>query len=195
MSSVDLERPVIHVTAVAAVSGGRSCGGGAVAVPASDVRKSAEFYRRVFGFRIPSTWRGASFGSSYSATVLVAGDGRTELWLQARGDRPAQTRRWAFAVTNLEQVRAAVWELGVKVARDSGDPDHIFRRRRGASLYVLDPDGNEIELVETSTIVSRTRPQRGLAAFFGPWCGQNSKPAPITQVESFCFTPGGGSRS
>jgi catechol-2,3-dioxygenase len=51
-------------------------------------------------------------------------------------------------LSDLDAVRAQVWTLGVKVAHDSGEPDHIFRRRGGASLYVHDPDGNEIELVE-----------------------------------------------
>jgi catechol 2,3-dioxygenase-like lactoylglutathione lyase family enzyme len=193
MSSVDHERPVIRVTSVAGVPGCRE-GGGAVVVPVRDVGKSVEFYRRVFGFRTPPTRRGASAAASVTGPVPVAAHERAELWLQPRGERPVQPRRWTFTVTNLDDVREKVWELGVKIARDSGDPDHIFRRRGGGSLYVHDPDGNEIELVET-TAACRDRPQRGLAAFFGPWSAQSSKPAPTTQAVSFVFTPGGGSRS
>ena len=190
MTSVDEERPVIRVNAVAAVSCWRSCGGGPVVMPVNDVRKSVEFYRRVFGFRPPSMSRGAGFDSS-SASVPLASDGHAELLLRPRGAWPAPPQRWTFAVKNLEDVREKVWELGVKVARDSGEPDHIFRRRGGASLYVLDPDGNEIELVETTATVVRDKPKGGLAAVF--WA-RSSKPAATAPAATF-FGPGGGSRS
>lgn len=151
MTPAELELPVIRINAFAAWSGvhdpdmpRRNLG--QLVVPVSDVRNSAEFYRRVFGFRPRPARGGVGAGS-----LLLAADGLTELLLRPRctvPDEAAQTRRWAFAVTNLEQVREKVWDLGVKVARDSGEPDHIFRRRGRASLYVRDPDGNEIELVE-----------------------------------------------
>jgi hypothetical protein len=72
------------------------------------------------------------------------------LVLHAAPTSPQSTllRRWAFVVENLDEVRARVWDLGVRVARDSGAPDHIYRRLAGASLYVHDRDCNEIELVE-----------------------------------------------
>jgi hypothetical protein len=51
-------------------------------------------------------------------------------------------------VDDLDRVRAAIWDLGVKVAGDNGEPDHIRRWVNGRSLVVRDPDGNTIELVE-----------------------------------------------
>ena len=48
----------------------------------------------------------------------------------------------------IDDVRGRLWDLGVKVARDSGAPDHIYRRPSGSSVYIRDRDGNEIELVE-----------------------------------------------
>ncbi|HET7132344.1 MAG TPA: VOC family protein [Gammaproteobacteria bacterium] len=138
-------RPVIHVNAIAApdapregaLPGGRE----PLAVPAKDLRKSTDFYRRVFGF-----WPRPRTGGG---PLLLAGHDGLELKLEPRAaSAGAGLRRCTFVVSDLDTVREQVWDLGVKVARDSGEPDHIFRRRGRASLYVHDPDGNEIELVE-----------------------------------------------
>lgn len=176
MTAVELERSAILVDAVAEWSG--THGGdtpprrdvGPLVVPVGDLGKSVEFYRRVFGFRPRSTWHGPSFGPLTPGSLRLAAPGRAELWLRPRctaPDEAAQNRRWAFVVTNLEEVREKVWDLGVKVARDSGEPDHVFRRRGGASLYVRDPDGNEIELVERN---SDERSRRGLPPIVGAIC-------------------------
>ena len=156
MTAVELELPVILVNAIADSSGPYGAHTprrdlGRLVLPVRDLRKSAEFYRRVFGFRPRSTWRGFRSDASASGLLTLVANRRAELCLRQRSTAPAgphQHRRWAFVVTDLEDVREKVWELGVKVARDSGEPDHIFRQRGGASLYVLDPDGNEIELVQ-----------------------------------------------
>jgi len=173
MTAVELERSAILVDAVAEWSGRH--GGdtpprrdvGPLVVPVGDLGKSVEFYRRVFGFRPRSTWRGPSFGPLTPGSLRLAARGRAELWLRPRctaPDEAAQNRRWAFVVTNLEEVREKVWDLGVKVARDSGEPDHIFRRGGRASLYVRDPDGNEIELVEMNC---GEQPRRALPQLVG----------------------------
>jgi catechol 2,3-dioxygenase-like lactoylglutathione lyase family enzyme len=132
-------------------------GAGQINASVRNLRRSIEFYGRVFGF---ST---AAIHGARGVAVMKA-TARAELVLRERRDGlpgPVRSlRRWGFVVTNLDRVRQAVWEFGVHVARDSGEPDHIFRWSNRRSLYVHDPDGNEIELVEaqgsanTTTFVS-----------------------------------------
>jgi catechol 2,3-dioxygenase-like lactoylglutathione lyase family enzyme len=115
--------------------------------PVGDCRRSAEFYRRVFGL-----WpRPAAPGGSAPAELIVT-NGAVRVCLRRAhcAALPAWLRanRWGFVVADLDATRAQVWELGVRVARDSGELDHIYRRPGADSLYVRDPDGNEIELVE-----------------------------------------------
>lgn len=115
-------------------------------VAVSDRARSAEFYARVFGFRR----RAASNAMAPSECVL--GNGAASLYLRRPhcASLPAWLRagRWAFVVRDLQIARERVWELGLRIARDSGEPDHVYRRAYADSLYVYDLDGNEIELVE-----------------------------------------------
>ena len=110
-----------------------------------NLRRSIEFYGRVFGFGTAAL-HGAGRFAVMNATA------RADLVLHERRDglpgSPRSLRRWGFVVTNLDRARQAAWELGVRVARDSGEPDHIYRWSNRCSLYVHDPDANEIELVE-----------------------------------------------
>ena len=115
-----------------------------LAVPVGDLLRAARFYERVFGFYRVFAAHGADSGRLVRATATGV-----RLVLHAvPSPQPKLPRRWAFVVENLDDARARAWDLGVRVARDSGAPDHIYRRLDGASLYVHDRDGNEIELVE-----------------------------------------------
>jgi predicted enzyme related to lactoylglutathione lyase len=126
-------------------------------VHVANLDRAAAFYERVFGFR-------RSIGDSAASCDAVALQlsGLPTLVLHQwprRGSAPRPLQRWAFVVAeNLEEVRGRVWELGVKIARDSGAPDQVYRRATGDSLYVFDADGNEIELVERSSA------ERGMSA-------------------------------
>ena len=117
----------------------------ALAVPVGDLRRAARFYERVFGFYGASPTQSAAGGL---LTVTTATGSRLVLSAASNSSPSRLLRRWAFVVDNLDYVRARVWDLGVRVARDSGAPDHIYRRPAGASLYVHDRDCNEIELIE-----------------------------------------------
>jgi hypothetical protein len=64
---------------------------------------------------------------------------------------PNTLQRWGFVVTDLDWTRQAVWDLGIDIANESGEPDQIYRRQNGRSLYIRDPDSNVIELVEPAT--------------------------------------------
>lgn len=116
-----------------------------------NVERSIAFYSRVFGFRVT----GYRHSRGHAAAAVMRATARGDLVLHARLDETTTpTRlpcRWGFLVSDLDSVRAMVWELGVSIARDSGAPDHIYRWSNGRLLYVKDPDANEIALVELWT--------------------------------------------
>lgn len=110
-----------------------------------DLQASLRFYRDVLGFKAI----GDAFGGR--AAALVGGAHRThhELLLIEVGDLPgpAPRRRGLYHIgikvgDSKEELRKAIQDLeraGVKV---DGASDHTV----SWSLYVRDPDGNEIEL-------------------------------------------------
>src|SRR5690606_26019168 len=103
------------------------------------------FYARVFGLLpAPGAWGESLVVIPVTPDVrLVIHDAQAAVRRKARC-----VKRWGFVVGDLDRVRELVWELGVKVARDSGAPDHIYRWPSSRSLYVQAPDGHEIQLVE-----------------------------------------------
>jgi lactoylglutathione lyase len=125
-----------------------------VTVPVRDLGRAVAFYSRVFGFRIV---REGQAEPRRSATLAGPGDALLALHEQGPAHRPVPMHRhWGFVVDNLDRVREAVWDLGVNVAHDNGEPDHIFRWLNGRSLCVSDPDGNEIHLIEECRDSART---------------------------------------
>lgn len=119
-------------------------------------RRLADFYARVFGLYAA----GGYGGRGEDAPVVLPATDRSDLIVhELSGGRagPKLMDRWAFVVADLDRVREAVWDFGISAARDSGDPDHIYRRSDGRSLYVRDPDGHEIELVEIWTQAERLK--------------------------------------
>ncbi len=128
-----------------AESGGGLSTGGAGTVAADNLARSVEFYRRVFGFRPEQDER------SSRASAQLSGPNRNRLLIRTFGAVRAETERprLRFVVGNLDEAREALWDAGVSVSRDSGQPDQIFRDPNGRSLYIRDPDGNEIELIES----------------------------------------------
>lgn len=118
-----------------------------VTIAARNLERSIDFYSTVFGFRVVGQRR-----SVPRRSATLAAPGEALIAIQELGDGPNRPvplhRRWGFLVNDLDGVREAIWDLGVKVADDNGAPDHIRRWPNGRSLRVRDPDGNEIELVE-----------------------------------------------
>ncbi|MGH8194415.1 MAG: VOC family protein [Woeseiaceae bacterium] len=115
-----------------------------ITITARDLRRSIAFYSRVFGFRVADDAREAR------PSVTMVGPGDVRLAIHGNGAIRAVPlhRHWGFAVDDLEAARAMIWDLGVSVARDNGEPDHIERWSNGRTLSIHDPDGNEVELVE-----------------------------------------------
>lgn len=115
-----------------------------VTIPVRDLDRSLQFYSRVFGLAAVKS------GPRRSAVLAGPGDAVIAVHEQhngANGSLPLR-QRWGFLVDDLDRVREAAWDLGVKVADDNGEPDHIRRWSNGRTLSVHDPDGNAIDLVE-----------------------------------------------
>lgn len=119
-----------------------------IGISATDLCRSIGFYMRVFGFRIIEDGR-----NEPHPFVIMTASGRAYLAIheaptaEPGGPSPAGGH-WGFVVGDLDRVRQAIWDLGVPVSGDSGTPDQIHEWSNSRSLYVNDPDGNIIELVE-----------------------------------------------
>jgi catechol 2,3-dioxygenase-like lactoylglutathione lyase family enzyme len=118
---------------------------GTATVSAGDLVRSIEFYKRVFGFHVQQDMRRSS---RVSARLTGPNDIRLVVRAIDAGRPAVALPRLRFVVGDLEDARAVLWDAGVGVSRDSGQPDQIFRGPTGRSLYIRDPAGNEIELVE-----------------------------------------------
>lgn len=117
-----------------------------VTIPVRDIDRAVAFYSRVFGLKLARAG-----GPLPRRSATLAGADGARLAMHERVDaaeRLPLARAWGFLVDDLDRVREAAWDLGVKVANDNGEPDHIRRWANGRSLAVRDPDGNQIELIE-----------------------------------------------
>jgi catechol 2,3-dioxygenase len=109
-----------------------------------DLQPSLVFYRDVVGFQEIGT----TFGGK--AVALTAGSTHHEILLIEVGDVPGPLsgrRRGLYHIgikigDNLEELRTAKNELEQKGIPISGMSDHTVSQ----SLYLHDPDGNEVEL-------------------------------------------------
>jgi catechol 2,3-dioxygenase-like lactoylglutathione lyase family enzyme len=110
----------------------------------SDLDRSIEFYRRLLGLRI--RWRG-----TLSSGLAGAHVGNDEMYIalfqapepgRAGSDYEAVgLNHFGFVVDRLDECKRRLLEMGAPPhAEQDYDP--------GRRLYVLDPDGIEVELVE-----------------------------------------------
>ena len=129
-------------------SGARVAGAGvdhlSIGTPA--LRRSVDFYSRIFGFAVVETAR----RDANRSVLMAAGRFCLAIHEWRRGEsEPAHALRWGFVVDDLDDVRASVWNLGIVPTRDcvhEPRPDRPWRRCR--SFAIRDPGGNEIEVVE-----------------------------------------------
>ena len=129
-----------------------------------NLERSTRFYRDVLGFRAlktPQRLRG-------SVVAFSAGRTHHELLLIEVGDsapHPAKGRRAGFYHIGLkigdsdEQLVDAYAELGAAGVPVSGMADHTVTH----SLYLADPDGNEIELYVDVPGADWTDPEQVMA--------------------------------
>ncbi|WP_040797299.1 VOC family protein [Nocardia higoensis] len=120
---------------------------GHIGLNVSDIDRSAEFYRRAFGFE-----QLANGGEGGTRFVFLGADGRLVLTLWAQSDGEFSTRtpglhHLSFQVDDMEQVRAVeatLRELGVALVHDG-----VVAHGEGASsggVFFTDPDGIRLEV-------------------------------------------------
>ena len=102
----------------------------------SDLKRAERFYVDLLGFTVRKR---EPFPGGRDLIVTNQGLGLTQ---GGPGDGH-QVEHFAFEVDNVEASRARVKEAGVKIIQD------IAPNSYGRSMYIADPDGNKIELIET----------------------------------------------
>ena len=127
-----------------------------------NLEQSLAFYRDLLGFK--------EIGRVFNGTAAALTSGRThhELLLIQVGDAPGppQGRRLGLyhigikVGNNLDELRAAKQELEQAAVMIDGMSDHTVSQ----SLYLRDPDGNEVELyVDADESVWKNNPTAVLA--------------------------------
>jgi catechol 2,3-dioxygenase len=128
----------------------------------SDLQRSLGFYRDLLGFKEV----GKAFGGS--AAALTSGRTHHELLLIEVGPapRPSSERRLGLyhigikVGDSLDELRAAKRDLDAAGVVIAGMSDHTVSQ----SLYLADPDGNEVELyVDADPSLWRDNPQAVLS--------------------------------
>lgn len=110
-----------------------------------ELDRSLDFYEKLLGFK-----RGGEFRQPFQAVALTSGRTHHEILLIEVGDAPSppRGRRLVFyhagikvgdSLGELQTVRDELLESGVPI---SGMSDNTVSQ----SLYLEDPDGNEVEL-------------------------------------------------
>ncbi len=138
---------------------------GHVVLYVRDLERSRRFYRDVLGFNEIHSMAGLGGG----AAVYSSGRTHHELLLIQVGDDAApipdgrRVGMYHFGLkigTTDDELRAAVADLNAAGAKIVGASDHTVTH----SLYVEDPDGNEIELyIDVQPELWRTDPSAVLA--------------------------------
>ena len=119
-----------------------------------DLTRSVDFYTRIFGLEVREDGR-----SSERPFVIL---GRRDVGYVALHQRvadrseeprgattPSRTRginHWGFVVEDFDALHEALQRAGVRALHQDNGANGIIRYPRSRSLYVADPDGNEIEL-------------------------------------------------
>jgi catechol 2,3-dioxygenase len=127
-----------------------------------DLQRSLAFYRDLLGFK--------EIGRVFNGTAAALTSGRThhELLLIQVGEAPGPLqgrRRGLYHIgikvgNNLDELRAAKRELEQAAVTIDGMSDHTVSQ----SLYLQDPDGNEVELyVDADEAVWKNNPAAVLA--------------------------------
>lgn len=114
-------------------------------ITVSDLNASIEFYGRLFGFEVAEDCR-----DDQRPYVIMGrpGVGWLALHAQANGGPPEGGRinHWGFVVEDFDRLQGRLDSLGADVLYKERWPGGIVEYPRSRSLYVADPDGNEIEL-------------------------------------------------
>jgi len=115
----------------------RAIGINHVALEVEDLERSLEFYGRLFELR----FRGRSAGAAF----VDLGDQFLAL-MRGRSGRADATRHFGLVVDDKEAVRQALTAAGAEI-------------RPGRGLDFLDPDGNQVEVVQYDQIQFTKAPE------------------------------------
>lgn len=110
----------------------------------SDVVKTAEYYRDVFGFQIAGYWDGESATKSPSAPPVfgIVWRGKVEIFFSRADDSPVRTGRAQFAldayirITGVDELASELRKRGAEII--DGPVDRIYNERE---LVVKDCNG------------------------------------------------------
>ena len=128
---------------------------GHVVLYVTDVEKLANFYREVLGFREIQHAEGValfSSGRTHHELLLIEVGGVPQ---QQHGPKPGLYHIGFKIGNSTEEVRQAYKELVQRNVPILGTGDHHVTH----SLYILDPDGNELELYADVSDDWKTDPQ------------------------------------
>ncbi len=114
-------------------------------ITVSDLQASIDFYSRLFGFDIAEDCRGED-----RPYVIMGRAGVGWLALHAQMDEEllngGRINHWGFVVEDFDGLSGRLKSLGADVLYTDRWPDGVVEYPRSRSVYVADPDGNEIEL-------------------------------------------------
>jgi catechol 2,3-dioxygenase-like lactoylglutathione lyase family enzyme len=111
----------------------------------SDLAASVDFYHGLFGFEIAEDCR-----DDARPYVIMGKAGVAFLALHQQADRDppvgGRINHWGFVVDDFDPVPGRLEALGINALYTDRWPGGVVEYPRSRSLYVADPDGNEIEL-------------------------------------------------
>jgi lactoylglutathione lyase len=140
---------------------------GHVGLNVTDLARSTEFYRRVFGFDVLG---GQTDGDRRYAFLGRDGALLVTLWEQSTGEFPAHLpglHHLSFRVPDIEAVRRAestLRDLGVEIRHDG-----IVAHGEGASsggVFFTDPDGIRLEIFTLTGAEAAPAPAAPTCGFF-----------------------------
>lgn len=104
-----------------------------IELPARDIKAAKDFYSKVFD------WQLTDFGPTYACTMT----GDVDLGLQADMQEVTRAPLTVIAVEDLEASLKAVTAAGGKITKP------IFSFPGGRRFHFLDPNGNELAVLQT----------------------------------------------
>lgn len=107
----------------------------------TNLEKSIEFYEKVFGFKVYEKDISQMSGNKYA----IIGQSNKAFLAIYESTQPTKLNHIGFNIDNFDDVLLAIKELKLKVGQ-YGDENGIVDYPNSKSIYIYDPDDNEIEL-------------------------------------------------
>ena len=113
-------------------------------IEVSRLDKSIKFYQEVFDFEVKEAGVSSMSGSKYA---IIGISGKVMLALVESEEDLTETRlnHFGINVLDFDMALSVIQKLKIPTG-DYGDAQNVVAYPKSRSIYVLDPDGNEIEL-------------------------------------------------